>query len=73
MSNPYKKYVGGTYSGHIHNQVKSIEVGEQKKIDMADKSVTEFRTSLAYICKKYKLSFSTRTDDNGDVWVNRIA
>ena len=48
-------------------------MSEQKEIDMGGKSVTEFRTALAYVCKKYTLAFSTKTDDSGNVWVNRIS
>jgi hypothetical protein len=73
MSNPFKKYVGGTYSNHIYRQIKNMTMSEQKEIDMGGKSVTEFRTALAYVCKKYTLAFSTKTDDSGNVWVNRIS
>lgn len=73
MKNPFKKYTGGSYASHIYSQIKTLEINDQTIIDVADKTVTEFRTTLAYVSKKYEISFRTRTDDDGDVWVNRIS
>ena len=73
MKNPFKKYVGGSYSSHIHSQIKSLKVGDQAVMDIAGKTVTEFRTTLAYVSNKHRIAFKTRTDQDGDVWVNRIA
>ena len=73
MSNPFEKYVGGTYTGHIYIQIKLMAIGAQRKVDIADKTVTEFRTALAYVSTKHKISFKTKTDADGNVWVKRIA
>ena len=73
MTNPFKKYSDGTYVGHIHNQIKALNIGENKKIDMGDQSITACRTALAYVSTKYSLAFKTRTDEKGNLWVKRTA
>tara|TARA_R110000851_G_scaffold224929_3_gene377741 strand:+ start:261 stop:482 length:222 start_codon:yes stop_codon:yes gene_type:complete len=73
MSNPFEKYVGGTYANHVFVQIKDMGVGDVRSADTADKNVTEFRTTLAYVSTKHKLSFKTKTDSKGNVWIHRIA
>tara|TARA_R110000772_G_scaffold123063_6_gene229286 strand:- start:2363 stop:2584 length:222 start_codon:yes stop_codon:yes gene_type:complete len=73
MSNPFEKYVGGTYANHVFVQIKDLDIGDIIYVDVADKTVTEFRTTLAYVSTKHKLSFKTKTDSKGDVWIHRIA
>lgn len=72
MKNPFEKYEGGTYVNHIYVQVKNMKVGDNKMVDMSDKNITEFRTSLAYVANKYKIAFRTKSDDIGNVWVSRF-
>lgn len=72
MKNPFEKYNGGTYVNYIYMQVKGMDIGDQKMIDMADKNITEFRTTLAYVANKHKIAFRTKSDDAGNVWVSRF-
>lgn len=72
MNNPFDKYMGKTYAGYIYSQIRLLKVNSTAMIDTSDKTVTEFRTSLAYVSNKYNLSFRTKTDDKGNVWVVRV-
>lgn len=73
MTNPFEKYKTGTYAGHIYQQIRSLNVDESIKIEMADKTIEVFRMTVKYLAKKHDVTFETRQDEEKNMWVKRTS
>lgn len=74
MSNPFQevKFAHGEFKRHIAKQIKGIAIDQVLELEYGDEKVNKVRMTLHKLAKEKGIVLSTKTDDDGVLWVKRF-
>lgn len=72
---PAKRKRSSEFVEHVYDNIKPMDVGDYKMVDLLGRDAHAFRVTLRHVCIKRLLfsKFKTKVDTAGNMWIMRVA